>query len=359
MSGTVTHLPAHDTASPKAGSLRLSAVALPADDVALCLRLLGAGSKSFASAARLLPSRLRAPAAVFYAFCRQADDAVDEVGADPSHAVVALGARLDRVYAWSRDLNLIPQGPLQDSVQAVDRSLAIVVHNHALPRSVFDALIEGFLWDAQDRRYHSYDELVAYCARVASTVGVVMTLMMGTRDIVVLARACELGLAMQLTNIARDVGEDARRGRIYLPQAWLDEVALDRQTLLESPTLTPALAKVIARLLRHADEAYRGAELGIAGLPRDCRPAIRAARLIYAAIGDQIVHSGYDSVTQRAHTSWWFKLRMLLRARWRPTPGEAFAAASPPELHPALAPLLVDIEGYERLTLRSAALQRS
>ena len=110
-----------------------------------------------------------------------------------------------------------------------------------------------------------------------------MTLVMGGRSSKTVARACELGVAMQLTNIARDVGEDARRGRLYLPLQWLREAGLDPDEFLRHPQHSPALANVVKRLLRAADQLYVRSETGIGALPRDCRAAIMAARLIYAS----------------------------------------------------------------------------
>ncbi len=271
------------------------------EDLRACRAILAEGSKSFAAASWLLPARTRDPAAVFYAFCRVADDAVDDSG-DPAAAVEMLRGRLDRIFADTPDPD------------PVDRALARVVAQYELPRHVFDALIDGFVWDAEGRDYQELSEVMGYAARVASTVGVIMTLLMGVRDRETLARACDLGVAMQLTNIARDVGEDARRGRIYLPGRWLEEAGVDRAALLAQPTFTPELGRVVARLLAHAEELYARADRGIPRLPRDCRPAIRAARRIYADIGRVIAAQGHDTVSGRAYTTKARKLWLLLGA---------------------------------------------
>jgi phytoene synthase len=141
-----------------------------------------------------------------------------------------------------------------------------------------------------------------------------MALVMDTRDATALARACELGVAMQFTNIARDVGEDARNGRLYLPRQWLREAGIDPDTWLAAPIFDTAIGSVIQRLLDAADVLYRQAEQGIAELPRDCRPAILAARLVYAEIGRDIERRGLDSVSQRAVVSGQRKLALLARA---------------------------------------------
>jgi len=271
------------------------------EDVRLCRASLATGSKSFSAASWFLPPSVRDPAAVFYAFCRLADDLVDDSG-DPDGAVVELRERLDEIFASApRD-------------EPVDRALSVVVRDYALPRSVFDALIDGFVWDATGHRYETVEDVIGYSARVASTVGVIMTMLMGVRDADTLSRACDLGVAMQLTNIARDVGEDARRGRVYLPARWLEEAGVDPASLGTSPRFTPALGAVVRRLLEHAEAIYRSAEPGIPRLPRRCRAAIFAARLIYADIGRVIAARSFDSVSGRAMTSLPRKLWLLLRA---------------------------------------------
>jgi phytoene synthase len=270
-------------------------------DHAQCTRILRHGSKSFALAGRLLPKRLRAPVTAVYAFCREADDTMDNSLA-PREALGILNARLERIYS-----GIGLEGP-------VDRALAYTVHTHALPREGLAALIEGFAWDAEGRSYATLSELKAYAARVASSVGVVMTQLMGERRAAVLARACDLGVAMQLTNIARDVGEDARAGRLYLPRDWLREAGIDADTWLLDPQFTPALGAVIQRLLDVADPLYRRSELGIAYLPKDCRVAICAARLIYEAIGKKLERLGGDSVSRRTVVSLAHKILLAVRA---------------------------------------------
>jgi phytoene synthase len=270
-------------------------------DLRLCHGILRNGSKSFVAASRLLPKRLHDGTAALYAFCRVADDAVD-LGTDVRAAIVRLHERLDRIYAGQ---------PEQD---AVDRSFCGVVEAHGIPPAIPRALIEGFEWDAERRRYSTQEDLEAYCARVASTVGVMMTLLFGDPSPGLLARACDLGLAMQLTNICRDVGEDARAGRIYLPLDWLAEAGVDVDELLARPAPSPALASVVKRVLALADACYRRADRGMTMYPSDCRLGVRAARLIYAEIGRVVAKNGYDSVTTRAYTSKARKLFLLFRA---------------------------------------------
>lgn len=270
-------------------------------DLQACTRLMRGGSKSFFAASLLLPKRVRAPATALYAFCRLADDAID-LSDDKAAAMRTLHARLSDIY----------DGTPQDF--EADRALADVVRQYDLPQALLAALLEGFAWDAQGRQYEAIEDLHAYAARVAGTVGAMMAIIMHARSASALSRACDLGLAMQLTNIARDVGEDARAGRLYLPRAWMREAGLDPDAWLCQPVFNAALARVIARLLAHADSLYQRADFGVAELPRDCRPAIRSARLVYAEIGRQLERMRLDSIGGRAVVSTGRKLALIARA---------------------------------------------
>jgi phytoene synthase len=263
--------------------------------------LMRGGSKSFFAASLMLPARVCAPATALYAYCRLADDAID-LGSDPAAAMADLQCRLDAIYDGR------PR-----AVEA-DQALAAVVHRHGVPRALPEALLEGFLWDTQQRCYETLADVEAYAARVAATVGAMMALVMGVRSPSALARACDLGVAMQLTNIARDVGEDARNGRLYLPRQWLREAGIDPQAWLRAPQFSPALARVVERLLQAADRLYTRSEEGLGELPRDCRPAIRAARLVYAEIGEQLRCEGLDSVSRRVVVSRQRKVALMARA---------------------------------------------
>jgi phytoene synthase len=270
-------------------------------DVRVCQGVLATGSKSFVAATRMLPKNMRDRVAALYAYCRLSDDAVD-LGTDVQEALVRLHERLQLIYSGRPENH------------PVDRAFSDLVHEVGIPQAIPAALLDGFAWDAERRRYRTPEELEGYCARVASTVGVMMSLIMGARSPQLLARNCDLGLAMQITNICRDVGEDARAGRVYLPLDWLAEAGIDADAFVARPEPSPALAAVIKRALALADKYYRRADGGIPLLPRDCRLAVKAARLIYADIGRVIARNNYDSVTTRAYTSKARKLALILRA---------------------------------------------
>ena len=277
-------------------------------DRAACHALLRTGSRTFYAAAHLLPRRVREPATALYAFCRIADDAIDSqagsAAAGRRATLDRLRSRLDRVYHGM---------PLP---QPADRAFAAVVADFGIPRELPDALLEGLAWDVEERRYETLADLHAYAARVAGSVGVMMALVMGVRDRAALACACSLGAAMQLTNIARDIGEDARAGRLYLPVSWLHARGVDADSWLAAPTFDPAIEAVTQRLLAEADRLYRASEAGIAALPASCRIGIRAARLLYAAIGQEVARQGFDPVAARARVPRARKLWLLMAAAW-------------------------------------------
>ena len=279
-------------------SVEVAQTVVTDDDTRACRESLRVGSRSFHAAAFLLPRFFREPAAALYAFCRTADDAVDD-SQRPERDLQRMHRRLDAIYAG------IPGSAPED------RAMADVVRQYDLPKTLLQALFDGFAWDVEGRRYPTVSSLYDYAARVAGSVGVMMAVLMGVRRPDMLARAADLGVAMQLTNIARDVGEDARAGRLYLPLEWLDDEGMDADAFLRDPRFSPGLARITGRLLAHADTLYRRADSGIAGLPGRCRPAIRAARLLYAEIGHEVARQGYDSVSRRAVVSGGRKLRLL------------------------------------------------
>ncbi|MBC2836631.1 15-cis-phytoene synthase [Paragemmobacter straminiformis] len=296
---------------------------IAARDMAECREAIRTGSLSFHAASRLLPTAVRDPSLALYAFCRLADDAVDE-GDDKIGAVLQLRDRLDLVY----------QGRPRDA--AADRAFARVVEAFDMPRALPEALLEGFAWDAVGRRYDTLSGVLDYSARVAAAVGAMMCVLMRVRDADALARACDLGLAMQLTNIARDVGEDARAGRVYLPLDWLAEHGVGVDAFLADPKPDAGVRAVTRRLLDHADRLYARSEAGVPRLPFACRPGILAARHVYAGIGGRVRAAGYDSVTQRARTGRGAKLGWLALALLRagttaigPVPSVLHAGAAP------------------------------
>jgi 15-cis-phytoene synthase len=310
-------------------------------DLAACREALRRNSRTFHAASLLLPADVRASATVLYGFCRLADDAVDLDGGQ-SDAVQRLRRRLEAVYA---------QQPMDS---AADRALAALVRQHAIPAALPGLLIEGLEWDAQNRRYDTLDQLFDYAARVAGTVGAMMALLMGATDAARLARAADLGVAMQLSNIARDVGEDAAMGRLYLPGQWLREAGVDAQAWLQQPVMDERIAHVRDRLVAAAEPLYRRAAAGVAALPWRCRPGIEAARLVYGDIGRQARRGGLTTLAQRAQVPGARRLARLAQAVCAtPLPRTMTAALREPPL-PANQPLVDAVPPMVRPTRVSA-----
>jgi phytoene synthase len=290
-------------------------------DLAHCEEAIRHGSLSFHAASKLLPAKVRDPALALYAFCRLADDEVD-LKAKKAEAVLRLRDRLDAAYA-GRPRNAAP-----------DRAFAAIVEDFEMPRALPDALLEGLAWDAEGRRYATLSEVRAYSARVASAVGVMMCVLMRMRETHALARACDLGVAMQLTNIARDIGEDALEGRIYLPLDWLQEAGMEPDRFLANPRPTKAVRMMAKRLVMEANRLYMRSEAGIGTLPVSCRPGIYAARFIYAGIGAQLQVMDYDPISARARTTkpqklGWLGRSMLLSVAGLVMPRSAVLYARP------------------------------
>ena len=280
--------------------------------------MIRAGSKSFSAAGVFLPAKVRDAAYALYAFCRLSDDLVD-LGDGTPDAIAQLRHRLGLAY----------EGCPADS--CVDRAFADVILEFGIPRVLPEALIEGLEWDVRGVTHDGLTDVFAYAARVAGAVGAMMSVLMGVRDGDVVARACDLGVAMQLTNIARDVGEDAANGRLYLPRAWLRAEGVDPEAWLAAPRWQPEIGSVVERLLCEADILYRRAESGIDRLPPACRPAIFAARYLYAEIGSAVARNRFDSVSCRAQVPKSRKLSLISRAMVR---GAAFAGSRPVEQPP-------------------------
>lgn len=270
-----------------------------------CRRVLAEKSKSFDMASRLLPKSCRDEIAVVYAWCRYVDDAIDLAPrGERAAALVRLRAELDAVYSGAT---------IHDPTLA---AFAAVARRREIPRRYPEELLAGMEMDVLRTRYRSLDDLYLYCFRVAGVVGLMLCHVMGVRDPGALPRAAHLGIAMQLTNVCRDVAEDLEDGRVYLPRELLGfDLAKPGRAQLEGiDQVRPAVARVVETLLAEADRFYRSADLGIAALPLRCALAVRAARLIYAAIGDRLRLRLCDPFRGRAVVPTSAKLVLVLRA---------------------------------------------
>jgi phytoene synthase len=285
-------------------------------DLVACRDALRGGSRTFFMASLLLPRQVCEPASALYAFCRMADDIIDLPGASED-GLPQLRDRLALAYE-GRPWNC-----------PTDRAFAEVVRRFGVPQALPEALLEGFAWDREGRSYENLSDLRAYAVRVAGSVGAMMAIVMGARSPAALARASDLGVAMQLSNIARDVAEDARNGRLYLPRSWLREAGVDPDAWLARPVFDDTLAGIVRRLLRVADDLYRQSEAGVASLPLRCRPAIRAARYLYCGIGHAVDRQAIASFDRRTVVPAYRKATLLLRALFPADAGSGADAAPP------------------------------
>lgn len=249
------------------------------------------GSKSFASAARLFDRRTRESAWQLYAWCRHCDDVID--GQDLGHGALEPSpeekrARLEGLYAQTRAA--LAGQPTSDPAFAAFQRVA---RDHDLPEAWPLELLAGFGMDVEGATYDSLDDLLLYCWRVAGVVGVMMARVMGVTDEAVLRRACDLGLAFQLTNISRDVIEDAHGGRVYLPSDLLRQagVELTPQAVAE-PANRAAVFGVVRQLLAAAEPYYDSAVQGLPDLAFRSAWAIAAARGVYREIGRKVLREG-------------------------------------------------------------------
>ncbi len=242
------------------------------------------GSKSFSLAARLFDPATRDAAVFLYGWCRYCDDQVDQVGASD---------RSERTQARLKALkeNTAAAFSFTPQQEPVFIALQYIVHRYGIPSHYALELIEGMAMDVRATQYTSLKELLLYCYRVAGTVGLMMAHVMGLRDEGALKHAADLGIAMQLTNIARDIVEDASMGRIYLPAVWLAEAKIAPPEIA-LPENREKLAMLTLRLLREAERYYRSGDEGLWYLSFRSACAVAAARNIYAEIGTLLVQKG-------------------------------------------------------------------
>ncbi len=282
--------------------------------------------RSFHLAGRLLPAASRDDAAVCYAFCRLADDAVDEAPDLPS-ARAAL-AQLRGELRGER-----PARPLVAAWSAL-------IARRGIPTYATDGLLDGMESDLEAVRIADDSELIRYCYRAAGTVGLMMAAILevpAEHARAARAHAIDLGVAMQLTNIARDVAEDAARDRLYLPADRL-RAAQGKTDAPPDPTimLDPAAVRVVVRdVLTMAERFYDSGLAGVRYLPARVRPAIVAAAFLYRGIGRALLRRGGDPLAGRVVLGAWERAWLAfagLMTALLPTPH----TPHDPDLHIAL-----------------------
>jgi 15-cis-phytoene synthase len=292
-----------------------------------CRWMIQKGSKSFSLAARLFDPATRDAAFFLYGWCRYCDDQVDQVGA--SMTAEELNRRLKTLKdKTAAAFSFAPQR------EPVFVALQYIVHRYDIPSHYALELIEGMAMDVRATQYTSLKELLLYCYRVAGTVGLMMAHVMGLRDEVALKHAADLGIAMQLTNIARDIVEDASMGRVYLPSTWLSEAKIPPKEIA-APENREKLAMLTLRLLREAERYYRSGDEGLWHLSFRSACAVAAARNVYSEIGALLLKKGARAWDERTYVTGARKLRVVLRgvlSLLRSVPARLFKPWSPAPL---------------------------
>lgn len=304
--------------------------------------IIKSGSKSFATAAKLFNEETRDNAYMLYAWCRHCDDVIDnqELGfnSQPQDAEVTRRV-LDQLKEKTQAA--IDNKPSDDPIF---EGLRYVLKANEIPGRYPLELLEGFAMDAAEHQYKSFDETLQYCYYVAGVVGLMMAYVMGARDEAALQRATDLGIAFQLTNISRDVREDALIGRVYLPEDWLAAAGIPPQEL-SNPEYSAALMKVVERLLNEADRYYASADQGLRALGFRSAWAVASARGVYKAIGDKVRQRGVSALDERVVVRKRRKLLGIaegmidaLKASWfdnktQPAPRDSDLWTAPPAVH--------------------------
>jgi phytoene synthase len=259
-------------------------------------------SRSFYLASQLLPAPKREAARALYAFCRTTDDLVDDPGNNAGDELCEW---------WDQSLSTHP-----GSRNLVAVAWADTRERHRIPRKYAEQLIQGVALDLDTTRYATFEELSAYCYGVASTVGLMSMHIIGYTGDEAINYAVKLGVALQLTNILRDVAEDWERGRLYLPQDELDLFGVTESDIA-SGRVSNNWRTLMKFQIERARRLYAEAWPGIALLAPEGRLAIAAAADFYRAILDDIEAHDYDVFSRRAHLSGWGKLRRLPSLWWR------------------------------------------
>jgi 15-cis-phytoene synthase len=268
----------------------------------VCRRITQHHSRSFYLTSGLLGEDKRRAVRAFYAFCRRSDDLVDVAEVDHGYS-------LDGWAAVARPL----EPPVDDPVLL---AWADVRSRYHIPQQYPDELLEGVRMDLTIHRYATFEDLWLYCYRVAATVGLVSMHITGFESDEAIPYAVKAGVALQLTNILRDIGEDAARGRIYLPQEDLRRFDYSEDELLRG-VVNDRFKALMEFEMERAERLYEEGLVGIRYLSTDGRFAIASAITVYRAILGCIRANAYDVFTRRAHLGLASKLLILPGVWWR------------------------------------------
>ena len=254
-----------------------------------CRQVTQRASKTFYWGSAFLPPAKRRATWAIYALCRTVDDIVDEAAASISPRTGHLhgaDAPVQRLDYWRNALQHIYQGYGDDN-NPIQCAWMDMLTRYSVPLQAALDLLDGVEMDLSRNRYQNFDELYVYCYRVAGTVGLLTSPIFGYQCEEALSHAVELGVALQLTNILRDVGEDARRNRIYLPQKEMERFEYSEADLMAG-VVNEAFCELIRFQIVRAEEYYLRAQPGIALLNQDCRLAVSLSGTLYHRILERI-----------------------------------------------------------------------
>jgi len=271
-----------------------------------CEKRIQEGSKSFSFASRVFSTRERRGAFLLYAWCRYADDAIDRLDESES-----LRAQLPQAL---RELKEQTRAAFEGKPgsEAAFRAIAEVARRRGVPEFYASELLEGMAMDVSRYQYHSVEQLLLYCYRVAGTVGLMMTHIMGASDERALEHAGSLGIAMQLTNIARDVHEDATLGRVYIPSEWMNELRMNSDAMAILAAKDEQIMLLRKRLLGLAEQYYARGLDGTRFLSFRSSLTIRVAAFIYREIGRKILRQSPGQWRTRTIVSAGQKIWLLI-----------------------------------------------
>lgn len=290
------------------------------------------GSRSFAAASRLFDGETRERAWLLYAWCRACDDIADDQDHGRAATARAMGPRLapEARLATIRTLTELAIAGEDTGNPAFD-ALGLLMREVPLTVAMIGDVLAGFALDAAGWRPRTQTDMLRYCYHVAGAVGVMMAIVMGVpaEDGDTLDRACDLGIALQITNIVRDIWEDDAAGRCYLPVEWLVETDIPPGEMTK-PHYRQALVPMVARACALAREYESSGKAGAANLPFRQRWAVLAAAGIYGAIAREVERRGAHAWDHRVYTSRTRKLMLTIKAF-----GEA-GREPVPTLRPAL-----------------------
>lgn len=244
-----------------------------------CQKMIEVGSKSFSFASKLFDKSAREAAFCLYGWCRFCDDEIDKATTDKEAKVEKLAQLTEAAYEK------------QSSLPVEFKALGLIADQYQIPSYYPSELIEGMKMDVRGTKYQTLKDLDLYCYRVAGVVGLMMSHVMGVSEQEALRNAADMGSAMQMTNISRDIVEDFQMGRVYLPLDWLKEVAVDPQEVGLAKH-RQAIAYLVRRLLKHAEQYYESGNKGLRYLSFRSALAVAVASCVYSAIGKKVIRRG-------------------------------------------------------------------